>query len=76
MEYQGQELEIFDKATIWRKYIHTLIKNYFKDNLLEVGAGIGSFTLNYFQNYKSIVLSDLDEKNIEILQKNFRKIKI
>ena len=27
MNYPGNELEIFDKATIWRKYIH-LSKTY------------------------------------------------
>ena len=71
MEYKGQELEIFDKATIWRKYVHNLIKYYFKDNLLEVGAGIGSFTSNYFKSFANVVLSELDEKNIQILSKKF-----
>lgn len=71
MEYKGQELEIFDKATIWRKYVHNLIKYYFKDNLLEVGAGIGSFTSNYFKNFANVVLCELDEKNIQILSKKF-----
>ena len=46
MDYPGKELEIFDKATIWRKYVHFLVKNYLKEALLEVGAGIGSFTNN------------------------------
>jgi len=73
MEYPGQELEIFDKATFWRKYIHTLIKYYLKDNFLEIGAGIGSFTENYCQNIKNIVLTDLDKKNITILQKKFSR---
>ena len=41
MKYPGNELEIFDKATIWRKYIYSLTKNYLKDNILEIGAGLG-----------------------------------
>ena len=50
MNYPGKELEIFDKAVFWRKYIYFLVKRYLKDGLLEVGAGIGSFTKNYKEN--------------------------
>ena len=71
MKYPGKELEIFDKATIWRKYIHALTKRYLKDNILEVGAGFGSFTKSYYKNSQNITLTDLDEENIEILKKNF-----
>ena len=71
MEYPGQELEIFDKANFWRKYIYILIKKYFKNDFLEVGAGIGSFTSNYCKNIKNIVLTELDEKNIKILKKRY-----
>ena len=71
MKYLGEELEIFDKATIWRKYIHAMMQHYFKDNFLEVGAGIGSFTTNYFGNFQNIVLCDLDSENVKILQKKF-----
>ena len=46
MDYPGLELENFDKATIWRKYIYLLVKKYISNNVLEVGAGIGSFTRN------------------------------
>ena len=71
MQYPGEELEIFDKATIWRKYIYTLINKYFKNDFLEVGAGIGSFTKNYSKNIQNVVLSDLDEKNLNILNDKF-----
>ena len=75
MKYPGEELEIFDKATIWRKYIYSMIKHYFKDNFLEVGAGIGSFTTNYCNNFKNITLCDLDKDNIQILKKKFNQNK-
>jgi len=75
MKYPGEELEIFDKATIWRKYIYSITRKYFKEDLLEVGAGIGSFTSNYLNSYQKILISDLDEKNINILQKKFSKNK-
>ena len=54
MDYPGKELEIFDKATIWRKYVYILIKRFLKENLLEVGAGIGSFTKNYKNKFSKI----------------------
>lgn len=76
MNYPGKELEIFDKATFWRKYVHILVKNYMRENLLEVGAGIGSFTYNYKNNFSKITLTELDKNNILILKKRFKKSKI
>ena len=52
MKYPGLELENFDKAHIWRKYIYYIIKRYLNGNILEVGAGIGSFTKLYENNIK------------------------
>ena len=49
MKYPGEELDNFDKATIWRKYIFFEIKRFIKGKVLEVGAGIGSFTKNYME---------------------------
>ena len=48
MNYPGKELEIFDKANFWRRYLYLLIQKYFGKNILEVGAGIGSFTKTYY----------------------------
>tara|TARA_B100001057_G_C22824642_1_gene940908 strand:- start:694 stop:1374 length:681 start_codon:yes stop_codon:yes gene_type:complete len=76
MDYPGKELEIFDKATFWRKYIYILVKSYLKENLLEVGAGIGSFTKNYKNNFSNITLTELDKKNIKKLKKTFKESKI
>ena len=71
MKYPGKELEIFDKAEIFRKYIFFKIKKYFKNNIFEVGAGIGSFTVEYFEKFKNIHISDLDEENFKILKSKF-----
>ena len=76
MNYPGKELEIFDKATFWRKYVHILVKKYMKENRLEVGAGIGSFTNNYKDKFSKITLTELDKKNVLILKKRFKKSKI
>ncbi len=76
MNYPGKELEIFDKAVLWRKYIYFLVKKYIKNGLLEVGAGIGSFTKNYKNNLKNITLTELDKHNIKKLKKRFKGLKI
>ena len=71
MKYPGQELENFDKATFWRSYIFRNIKKFIKQNILEVGAGIGSFTKNYYDKNKNITLTELDSSNTEILKKKY-----
>jgi len=75
MDYPGKELEIFDKAVFWRKYIYFLVRKYLKNGLLEVGAGIGSFTKNYKNNFTNITLTELDKKNIKKLKKRFKNSK-
>tara|TARA_B100001939_G_scaffold347051_1_gene367501 strand:- start:1243 stop:1923 length:681 start_codon:yes stop_codon:yes gene_type:complete len=72
MNYPGKELEIFDKATFWRKYIYFLVKRYLKSGVLEVGAGIGSFTENYKNNFSNITLTELDRQNIKRLRLRFK----
>ena len=71
MKYPGAELDKFDKATIWRKYVFLLIKKFIKGSVLEVGAGIGSFTDNYKHKVNSLVLSEIDPQNLEVIKKRF-----
>ena len=72
MDYQGLELENFDKAVIWRKYIYLLIKKYISNDVLEVGAGIGSFTNNYRKKIRNLTLSEIDDSNFNFLTKKFK----
>jgi len=71
MNYPGKELEVFDAAKIFQKYVFFLIKKYFKDGIFEVGAGLGSFTREYINEFKNIHLSDLDQGNYKILKEKF-----
>ncbi len=71
MDYHGTELEAFDKAHIWRKYIYYLIKKFLSKDILEVGAGIGSFTNNYISEEKNITLTDPDTYNSKVLKEKF-----
>ena len=72
MKYPGAELDNFDKATIWRKYIFFQIKKFIKGNVLEVGAGIGSFTNNYKNLPNKITLSEIDQENLSLIKKKFK----
>ena len=40
--------------------------------MLEVGAGIGSFTENYKNNFSNITLTELDRQNIKRLKLRFK----
>ena len=71
MKYPGAELDSFDKATIWRKYIYSKVKKFIKGDVLEVGAGIGSFTKNYEKLIRKLTLSEIDPDNLTIIKKNF-----
>ena len=72
MKYPGAELDNFDKAVIWRKYIFLQIKKFIKGDVLEVGAGIGSFTNNYKNIPNQITLSEVDKENLLIIKDRFK----
>lgn len=42
--YIGNELEVFEYATAWKKYYGGMLAPYLKGKVLEVGAGIGGTT--------------------------------
>ena len=75
-KYPGKELEIFDKATVFQKYIYILIKKFLKNKTLEVGAGLGSFTRNYFKEIDDISVSEIDQNNFNILKDKFKNEQI
>ena len=72
--------ERFDSAYFHINYCLKFIKKYLKGDVLEVGAGCGSFTKNYInESINSITLTELDNKNILDLKvkfKNNNKVKI
>ena len=70
-EYPEIALERFDKANLWIKYIIFKISRFMKDDVLEVGAGCGSFTKGYMKDFNSITLTDMDNNSFNLLKKNF-----
>ena len=74
--YPGKELEIFDKAIVFQKYIHFLTKKFLKNKTLEVGAGLGSFTRNYFKEINDVSITEIDQNNFNILKEKFKNEQI
>ena len=68
-------LNIFDDAKLWIKYIHILNKKYYRNDFLEIGAGIGSFTDGYKKKIKNIYLTEVSDENINILKKKYQSDK-
>jgi SAM-dependent methyltransferase len=72
--YPNSATERFDNANFHIKYCLSFVKNYINGNVLEVGAGCGSFTRNYISQYqKKITLTEVDKRNIFQLKKRFKK---
>lgn len=44
--YVGSELELFAAAANWKRYLSRQLQGYLGDSVLEVGAGLGTTTLN------------------------------
>ena len=78
--YPSEATERFDSANFHIKYCLHFLKKYLSGNILEVGAGCGSFTKNYYnKKIKEILLTELDKKNLISLKskfKNFKNIKV
>ena len=78
--YPIDATERFDNANFHINYCLLFIKKFLKGDVLEVGAGCGSFTRNYFnKKIKSLILTETDKKNIKGLKHRFKhnlKIKI
>lgn len=75
-KYPEAATERFDNANFHIKYCLSIIKKYITGDVLEVGAGCGSFTRNYYnKKIKNVVLTETDEKNIYTLKNKFRNYK-
>lgn len=75
--YPEKITETFDNANFHIKYCLSFIKKYINGDILEVGAGCGSFTRNYLNinSISSLTLTERDKQNILTLNSKFRKKK-
>ena len=73
-QYPETATERFDDANFHIKYCLSIFRKYLIGNILEVGAGCGSFTRNYYKkNMDEIVLTEKDDKQIIDLKNKFGK---
>ena len=73
IKYIGEELGIFAHAINWKKYYGSLIKPYFGERILEVGAGIGETTSAlYAPQVREWICLEPDAEFIKILQKKIQ----
>ena len=71
--YPETATERFDNANFHIKYCLSTIKKYISGDVLEVGAGCGSFTRNYFKKkINKITLTEVDNFNILNLKKKYK----
>lgn len=83
-KYIGNELEVFSHAKNWKNYWSGKVRPYLGKNVLEVGAGIGTNTINFIndENIKRWVCVEPDlelSRQIETNLKNekgFNKVEI
>ena len=74
--YPETATERFDNANFHIRYCLSFIKKYIKGDILEIGAGCGSFTRSYVKpEHKNITLTELDNKNIQDLNQKFKNFK-
>lgn len=71
--YPSEATEKFDNAKFHRKYCMSFVKKFIQGEVLEVGAGCGSFTRDYFNSDLNITLTETDQKNYEDLKRFFYK---
>jgi len=73
-QYPEIATERFDDANFHINYCLSFINKFIKGNIIEIGAGCGSFTKNYYDSkIKSIILTETDQLNITNLRKKFEK---
>ena len=70
-DYPVEATERFDDAKFHRKYCMSFVKKFIRGNVLEVGAGCGSFTRDYIDDKINATLTETDNKNFEDLKTNF-----
>ena len=74
MKYEAlSELELMSKAVNYNKWILEKIRNYLGKRILEVGAGMGTFT-SFFLDREKIISVDVAPNCVDYLKQRFKNI--
>ncbi len=64
-------LELFADTNLFNSWLYGTLARWCKDNLLEIGSGIGNISAYYLRNFKEVSLSDLREHYCDRLKNQF-----
>lgn len=68
----GREtLELFAETDEFNKWLYEALASYCKDNILEIGSGIGNISAFLLKDFKRVTLSDIREDYCNALHKKF-----
>jgi 2-polyprenyl-3-methyl-5-hydroxy-6-metoxy-1,4-benzoquinol methylase len=68
----GKEtLDLFAETRRFNEWMFSTLSHYCKDNILEIGSGIGNISRLLLEKYEKVSLSDLRESYCDILKKKF-----
>lgn len=71
-----QTLEVIAKADKFNRWMYETIRPYCRDNILEIGSGIGNISKFFISDGYSITLSDTDNFYFNELKKKFTRINV
>ena len=63
MTIEEENLNILKDNINYNKWIYNLMENYLRDNILEIGCGIGNITEFLLQNNRKVLLTYINKKN-------------
>ena len=66
-----ETLKLFANTGRYNSWLFETLAPFCKDNLLEIGSGIGNISGFLIQRYSQVFLSDLRQEYCELLQKKF-----
>jgi 16S rRNA A1518/A1519 N6-dimethyltransferase RsmA/KsgA/DIM1 with predicted DNA glycosylase/AP lyase activity len=76
LDYIGKELENFSVARLWRNYVMSHFKKYYKNkNVLEVGSGVGSFSELAIKDVNELTILEPDQNFCNFLRSKFKNQK-
>jgi len=68
----GKEtLDLFAEAHRFNQWMFSALSPFCKNNILEIGSGIGNISKLLLENFNKVYLSDLREEYCDILRKKF-----
>jgi 2-polyprenyl-3-methyl-5-hydroxy-6-metoxy-1,4-benzoquinol methylase len=66
-----QTLSVIQRANLFNEWMYNTINPYLKDNILEIGSGIGNISEFVVRDFTNITLSDYNEGYVRLLRERW-----